>query len=175
MIAFPNLTDVFRYLDHAEFACAGERSNDVTMGFMAARPGAEILLHWRERQERLLGELPPSELGEWGAFGGPLMGTEARRIGVHDVDDERVVPIRWREWRRFLSPIESPATILAAEPFVVYLSHHEMGPRMVGLDRGTLLGGRRLISRLYRASLGIEATPWGDAALQRQRPVGSER
>lgn len=173
VIAFPSLTDVFHCLDHAEFACAGKRSNDVTMGFMAARPGAEVLQCWRERQEQLLSVGPPAHLDAWGALGGPLMGAEARRIGVHDVGDERVVPIPWREWRRFLSPFESATAILNAEPFVVYLFHQEMSERMLGFERRDLLGGRRLISRLFRASLSIENGPLGDVALECLSPASA--
>lgn len=171
MIACPALASVFDLLGEHEFVSTGTHSDDVTMSFMACRPGAALVAEWAELQASLLTDSPDLTT-TWGAFGGPLVREPARRIGFFDVGAARVVPIGWREWRRFDSPFGDHRRPLAADPFVIHLFNQEMAGSWAQRSEEEVLHARRLLSRLLRHSLGVPAPP-GDDLLTRLQPIES--
>ena len=68
-----------------------------------------------------------------------------------------IAPVLWYEWRRLLSPFQSPAAVLQASPMMVMLWNAEMGGELAHLEAGSLLKSKMLIGRLFRIALGMSS------------------
>lgn len=154
--AFPALATLPRLLDDHELVSTGIHENDITLAFLAARPHGSILQAWTELQDRAIRDVGPEGLRSWGVLGSVLIADEISRVGYHEVDSQRVYQLRWRQWPRFVSRVADERPLLAADPFVVCFFHHQMGPRMASMTREQLLDGHRMITRIYRSSLGVD-------------------
>ena len=67
---------------------------------------------------------------------------------------KKVAPVLWYEWRRFFSPFQSPADVLASSPVTVMLWNKGMGPILADRSVSQLRRGQMLLSRLFRIALG---------------------
>lgn len=61
----------------------------------------------------------------------------------------------WYEWRRLLSPFQSVARVLAADPLTVVLWNSAMSASLEHFSAAEMMRGRSLLSRLFRISLGF--------------------
>ena len=123
----------------------------------AASPGAPLLRGWIEAQDAALAAQEDWRLLSWAALGQDLMRDLVTAHGCHALPSERIAPVLWYEWRRLLSPLQSPARVLASEPITVMLWNREMGRHLARRSADSLLAGRMLIGRLLRIALGISS------------------
>jgi hypothetical protein len=124
----------------------------------AARPRAPFLEQWIDLQDAVLDRTADWQQLSWAALGQDIVQPLARELDYHCVPIGKIAPVLWYEWRRFLSPFQSPAACLARDPHTVMLWNNVMGPVIGHLDRTTVLAGRCLLSRLLRIALGAATT-----------------
>lgn len=156
--AFPALASMGDLLQEHQLVSTGIHAHDITLAFLGAQPHGEIIGEWTELMDRAIRDGGPESLTAWGALGSVLVAPVIERVGYYEVGWERVYQLRWRQWPRFVSHIADERPVLAADPFVVCFFHHQMGPRMAPMTRERLIEGHRMISRIYRRSMGIEDT-----------------
>jgi len=96
---------------------------------------------------------------DWTSLSWSALGSDAFHPFMNDgnyanVPFKKVAPVLWYEWRRFLSPFQSPADVLASSPVTVMLWNKGMGPILADRSVSQLLQGNMLLSRLFRIALG---------------------
>ena len=88
----------------------------------------------------------------------------ARDLPWKSLPMDRVAPVPWYQWRRFLSRTESPARLMAPRPVTFVLWNALMAMPLRRYDRDQLLASRILLARLLRMGLGVsELTQEEDA------------
>jgi Capsular polysaccharide synthesis protein len=119
-----------------------------------ARAGSPLLQSWIEAQDAVLAATVDWDLLPWAALGQDLMRGRLTGSGCYSIPSRRVAPVLWYEWRRLLSPVQSPARVLASAPMTVMLWNSAMQHRLAPLSAASLLGSKMLIGRLFRIALG---------------------
>lgn len=154
-IAVGSLDRITAYLaDHDLVAWGADVQGRFFNNLFAARPGAPMLAQWIEGQDRVLatsedwGRLP------WAALGSGPVYPFLDNADYGNVPAPKVAPVLWFAWRRFLSPFQSPATVLSSDPVTVMLWNKEMGPVLGARSATEVLKSRMLLSRLLRIGLG---------------------
>ncbi|MDE3086942.1 MAG: hypothetical protein KGJ77_09270 [Acidobacteriota bacterium] len=123
-------------------------------GLCAAVAGAAFVDDWvAEQDARLSGSADWSALG-YAALAQDVTWAVARRAPWKALPMERVAPVPWYQWRRFLSRLESPRRILPEAPLTVVLWNAVMAPVLRETSTGDLLRSRTLLGRLLRIGLG---------------------
>jgi hypothetical protein len=119
-----------------------------------ARAGAPLLQSWIEAQDAVLAAAADWDLLPWAALGQDLMRGRLTGDGCYSIPSGRIAPVLWYEWRRLLSPVQSPARVLASAPITVMLWNSVMARRLAPRSAVSLLESRMLIGRLFRIALG---------------------
>jgi hypothetical protein len=154
-IAMAPLGPLTAYVADHDLACWGR---DVDGRFFSslivARAGAPLIAKWIEAQDRALAESDDWGQLSWSALVadafGPFMGDD--RYG--NVPSSKIAPVLWNDWKRFFSPFQSPAPVLADAPILITLYNKGMGPILEDRSAAELRGAKSLLSRLYRIALG---------------------
>jgi hypothetical protein len=120
----------------------------------AGRAGAPMLAEWIEGQDRALASVDDWSSLPWAALGSGSFSSVRRNPALLNLPSAKVAPVLWYEWRRFLSPFQSPAAVLRAAPWTVMLWNAVMGPALKRRTTEELLGSHMLVSRLFRIALG---------------------
>lgn len=154
-IAVAELGTLRSYLDQRDLASWGW---DVRRRFFnnlfLARPGAEMLARWIESQDRILRDAADWSTLSWSALGTDATHPFLARMVYANMPAPIVSPVLWYEWRRFLSPFQSPRRVLASDPVTVMLWNKGMGPALARYRESDLLESTMLLSRLFRVALG---------------------
>jgi hypothetical protein len=153
-VALSSLSELLDSLDDTGTVCFGRELGRFYGGLCAARPGAPFVSAWAEEQDKALSRQP-----DWSALGYAALAQDvtwhlARREPWKALPMDKVAPVPWEQWRRFLSRVESPARILAQRPITVVLWNAVMSARLRPMTAGELLRSRMLFSRLLRIGLG---------------------
>lgn len=143
--------------DH-EFVGWADQGARFTNNFFAARPGARFLVEWVENQDSAVAKCRDdlSKL-EYHALGRQATEPVALRAPFLKLARDKVAPVSWFEWRRFISRLDSPMSVLASDPFTVMLWNGRMNQYLWRLDAETVLTKDMLISRLLRIALGMSS------------------
>ena len=118
------------------------------------RTAAPLLQRWIEAQDALLAAADDWDLLPWAALGQDLMRGRLTGSGCYSIPSRRIAPVLWYEWRRLLSPVQSPARVLASAPLTVMLWNRAMEHRLAPMSAASVLESRMLIGRLFRIALG---------------------
>jgi hypothetical protein len=124
-------------------------------GLFAARAGATFLQKWIAAQDALLAAHADWERLSWAALGQGLMRDLVGANEYYNIPRLQIAPVLFYEWRRFLSPMQSPARVLDSAPITVMLWNREMERDLGGLPAQSVLSSKMLIGRLFRISLGL--------------------
>jgi hypothetical protein len=124
-------------------------------GLFAARPEASFLERWIEVQDQVLHTSDAWDRLSWAALGQDITRKLAATHQYHDIPSSRIAPVPWYEWRRLLSPLQSPARVLESDPLTVMLWNSAMGPYLAARSANQLLKSRVLLGRLFRIALGL--------------------
>jgi len=169
VLVYQPLTRLIDLAEAREVSLWGAEVNRVFTNLIVAPPGASVLQAWSARQEALLDSLPPG--ADAAGLGYAALGTgsvpDPTRPAWGNLPMTRVAPVPWFEWHRFLSPLSSPAPVLAAHPVTVMLWNAALERPLHSLTRTELLGGRRLLSRLFRIALGLSSVERESSGLAR--------
>jgi len=154
-IAMRGLDALDGYLDGHELASWGE---DVRGRFFnnlfAGRAGAPLLAEWIEGQDRTLASRDDWSTLAWNDLGSAAFFPLMREATYANIPSAMVAPVLWFGWRRFLSPYQSPADVLASSPVTVMLWNKGMGPLLATRSTEEVLTADMLLSRLLRIALG---------------------
>lgn len=166
-IAMSALTELLDEIDHTGTVSFGRELGRFFGGLCAAVPGAAFVDAWVEEQDRVL-----SRSDDWSTLGYAALAQDvtwhmARRFPWKALPMDRVAPIPWYQWRRFLSRVEPPKELLSRSPITIVLWNAVMAPYLRRFDREQLLGSRILLARLLRISLGMSEQEEEDDALTR--------
>jgi hypothetical protein len=154
-IAVAPLDTLAGYLGSHELASWGA---DVRGRFFnnifVARAGSPLLALWMESQDKRLASSDDWSLLPWSALGTDAFHPFMKDGNYANIPFTKVAPVLWYEWRRFFSPFQSPADVLASSPVTVMLWNKGMGPLLADHSLGQLRRGKMLLSRLFRIALG---------------------
>lgn len=139
-------------------------------GVMAAKPGAAVCKLWMAAQDEVL---DCEGITSYGALGQAITRTMSDQAGAWPL--KQMAPVMYWEWRRFASHIESPAAVMAADPFLIVLWNKVMGPRFGHLTREEMLTGGSLLSQLFRVGLGRSTAAEETTAFAHLAPVNRLR
>lgn len=153
-IALAPLTQLIAEVDDTGVVCFGREVGRFYGGLCAAAAGAPFVEMWAAEQDKALDRCEDWSSMSYAALAQDVTWHVARRMPWKALPMNRVAPVPWHQWRRFLSRVESPRTVLAAAPPVVVLWNAVMAPLLRPLSSEQLLHSRRLISRLLRIGLG---------------------
>jgi hypothetical protein len=123
------------------------------------RAGAPLIGQWIEGQDRALGTADDWSQLSWAALGSDAFYPLIRDAQYANIPSDQVAPVLWYAWRRFLSPFQSPATVLEADPVTVMLWNKGMGPLLDARSAEDILRSKMLLSRLIRIALGKTSLP----------------
>jgi hypothetical protein len=154
-IAMGQLDVLAGYLGGHELASWG---SDVGARFFnnlfIAHAGSPVLELWMESQDATLAASDDWTALEWSALGSDAFRPVKRGANYVNVPFKKVAPVLWYEWRRFLSPFQSPADVLASSPVTIMLWNKGMGPVLADRSAAQLRTSKILLSRLFRIALG---------------------
>lgn len=154
-IALAPLSGLLAELDDSGVVCFGKEVGRFFGGLCAARAGSAFAEMWADEQDKVL-----SRHDDWATLGYAALAQDvtwhvARRLPWKALPMDWVAPIPWQQWRRFLSRLESPQRVLAADPITVVLWNAVMAPVLREIPAEDLLRSRMLVSRLLRVGLGL--------------------
>lgn len=154
-IAMSPLSELLDAVDDTGVVSFGKELGRFFGGLCAATAGAPFVDAWVEGQDKAL-----DRSNDWSTLGYAALAQDvtwhmARRHPWKTLPMERVAPIPWYQWRRFLSRVESPARILAPRPVTIVLWNAVMAPSLRPRSRDQLLEASMLLSRLLRIALGV--------------------
>jgi len=178
MRTLDELTGYVRDLDLASWGAdvQGRFFNNLFVG----RAGAPMLERWIESQDAVLASNDNWDRLPWAALGSDPVYPFLRDVSYANIPASKVAPVLWYGWRRFLSPFQSPAKVLATSPVTVMLWNKGMGPLLATRSAEELLGSKILLARLLRIALGTTTldeeldayTAMSRISDLRYRPVG---
>lgn len=166
-IAISPLNELVDAIDGTGVVSFGEELGRFFGGLCAALPGAAFVDAWVDEQDRVL-----SRSDDWSRLGYAALAQDvtwhmARRFPWKALPMDRVAPIPWYQWRRFLSRVESPRTLLSRSPVTIVLWNAVMAPSLRRFDREGLLASKILLARLLRIALGVSGIEEEDDFLTR--------
>ena len=149
------LSRLLDQLDGSGMACWGRELGRCFTNLCVASPGAAFVDAWVQKQDEVL-----DRNRHWSTLGYSALAQDvswglARNLPWKSISMDRVAPIPWYQWRRFLSRIESPERLMAPGPVTFVLWNAVMSSSLRRYDRATLLSSRILLARLLRLGLGI--------------------
>ncbi len=153
-VALSPLPELMSEIDGTGIVCWGNELGRFFGNMCAAVPGSAFVDAWVEGQDAALSrrsdwtDLPYSALAQDVCW--PI----ARRVPWKSLPMQRIAPVPWYQWRRFLSRVDTPRRILAGNPITVVLWNAVMAPLLRPLSRQQVLSSRMLLSRLLRIGLG---------------------
>ena len=154
-IAVGPLDALVGYLGTHELASWG---SDVKGRFFnnlfVARAGSPLLALWMQSQDETLASSDDWTSLSWSALGSDAFHPFMNDGNYTNIPFKKVAPVLWYEWRRFFSPFQSPADVLASSPVTVMLWNKGMGPILADRSVSELRKGNMLLSRLFRIALG---------------------
>jgi len=158
------LSELLDQLDGAGMACWGQELGRCFTNLCAASPGAAFVDAWVRKQDEVLDRSRRwSDLG-YSALAQDVSWGLARNLPWKSMPMDRVAPVPWYQWRRFLSRTESPGRLMAPRPVTFVLWNALMAMPLRRYDRDHLLASRILLARLLRIGLGLsEPTDEEDA------------
>ena len=158
------LSELLDHLDSTGMACWGLELGRCFTNLCAASPGAAFVDAWVGKQDEVLDRSRIwSDLG-YSALAQDVSWDLARNLPWKSLPMNRVAPIPWYQWRRFLSRTESPGRLLAPRPVTFVLWNALMAMPLRRYDHVQLLASRILVARLLRIGLGLsEPTEEEDA------------
>jgi Capsular polysaccharide synthesis protein len=157
--------------EHETLGWGWEDQRRMYAGLFAARAGSRFVERWMEEQDRVLREQSDPRRWDWSALAQHIVQPLCREVRYHAWPIERISPVMYWEWRRFSSRIESPARVLAAQPYAVTLWNKAMGPWFGHLTRDDVFAADYLLSRLCRLSLGVTTLAEEERGLTRLAPL----
>jgi capsular polysaccharide synthesis protein len=131
---------------------SGER---FTLGMFAAQANAPLIRAWRIAQDNVLASSDDWATLPWAALGADCLLSLIDHHEFYRFPQRRIVPVEWYEWRRFLSRLQPPATIMKSSPISVLLFNKAMGQILAHTSRAEILSDDILLSRLLRLALHI--------------------
>lgn len=152
-----------------------------TTGLFAAQANAPLIREWRIAQDEVLASSGDWETLPWGALtAGTALGADKLRGFVdhqeyYGFPQERIVPVPWYEWRRFLSRFQPPAAIMKSSPISICLFNNAMGDILANTSKAEILDGGMLLSRVLRLALGISTLSEETKLSMRLSPLSSLR
>ena len=156
-IVLSPLSELLDQLDSTDMACWGRELGRCFTNLCAARPGAAFVDAWVGKQDEVLDRSRVwSDLG-YSALAQDVSWDLARNLPWKSLPMNRVAPIPWYQWRRFLSRTESPGRLLAPRPVTFVLWNALMAMPLRRYDHAQLLASRILVARLLRIGLGLSA------------------
>ncbi len=154
-IVLSSLSELLDQLDSTGMACWGRELGRCFTNLCAASPGAAFVDAWVQKQDEVLDRSRLwSELG-YSALAQDVSWGLARNLPWKSLPMNRVAPVPWYQWRRFLARTESPARLLAARPVTFVLWNALMAMPLRRYDRARLLASPILLARLLRIGLGL--------------------
>jgi hypothetical protein len=153
-VALAPLTGLLAEIDDTGTVSFGKELGRFFGGLCAAVAGAPFVDDWVAEQDSRLSKSP-----DWSALGYAALAQDvtwavARRTPWRALPMERVAPVPWYQWRRFLSRVESPRRILPEDPLTVVLWNAVMAPVLRRTSADQLLRSKTLLGRLLRIGLG---------------------
>lgn len=148
------LQELWDELDDSGTVSFGREVGRFFGGLCAARAGAPFTEQWAGGQDRALDQSSDWSSLPYAALAQDVTWHVARQERWKALPTDRVAPVPWFEWRRFLSRLESPRRVLAGRPVTVVLWNSVMAPYLRGLSHDEVLRSRMLVSRLLRIGLG---------------------
>jgi Capsular polysaccharide synthesis protein len=120
----------------------------------AARAGASLVERWIEQQDEALASADDLSRLPWAAIGSDSLYPILQEVRYANLPADKVAPVLWLSWRKFFSPFQSPADVLAPDPYTVMLWNKGMGPLLAKRSVDDVLTSKMLLSRLLRIALG---------------------
>ena len=145
--------------EHEVVGWGGDVGGRFYNNLFAARPGAPFLREWIASQDQVLEAHDDWASLSWAALGQEIMYDLLPRSTYHSIPFRRIAPVLWYEWRRLLSPLQSPARVLESDPITVTLYNSVMERYIGNMSAESLLHSQMLIGRLFRIALGISGLP----------------
>jgi Glycosyltransferase sugar-binding region containing DXD motif len=174
-VALSSLSSLLSELDGSGIVCFGRELGRFFGGLCAAAPGSAFVDAWVEEQDRALSTHHDWSLLPYAALAQDVTWSLARRLPWKALPMERVAPIPWYQWRRFLSRVESPRRLLAPRPVTVVLWNAVMASALSRQTREELLTSRMLLSRLLRIGLGMSSVTGEEDGWTRLHSFSSAR
>jgi len=149
------LSELLDQLDGTGMACWGQELGRCFTNLCVASPGAAFVDAWVRKQDEVLDRTRLwSDLG-YSALAQDVSWGLARNLPWKSMPMDRVAPVPWYQWRRFLSRTESPGRLMAPRPVTFVLWNALMAMPLRRYDRDQLLASRILLARLLRIGLGV--------------------
>jgi hypothetical protein len=146
--------------------------HDGDNNLFAGVPDAPILALWAARQDEILsGALRPSDLS-WSALGSEILTQLVTEEDWHRLDERKISPIGWQDFRLFLSRTYPSERVLRHDPIVVALYNAQLSEPLSGISADRLFNSNMLLGRLLRRGLGFRERRIS-GALQLLAPVGA--
>lgn len=155
VIALASLEQLADALDEHEFVAYGLERGRAESGFLAARPGTDLVAEWSAAQDRALDGLGASGALGWTELGHDPLQAALARCPHGNIPAQAIAPISWDQWKRFLSPFQPGRTVVNDSTLLVMLYNEVMGPELSRWSRSRLLTSPTLLSRLFRRALDL--------------------
>ena len=149
------LSELLDHLDSSGMVCWGQELGRCFTNLCVASPGGAFVDGWVRKQDEVLDRSRRwSDLG-YSALAQDVSWGLARSLPWTSLPMERVAPIPWYQWRRFMSRTESPGRLMGPRPMTFVLWNAVMATPLRRYDRAELLASRILVARLLRIGLGF--------------------
>ena len=149
------LSELLDQLDSTGMACWGASSAGASPTCAQPAPELAFVDAWVQKQDEVLDRSRLwSDLG-YSALAQDVSWGLARNLPWKSLPMQRVAPVPWYQWRRFLSRTESPGRLLAPRPVTFVLWNALMAMPLRRYDRAQLVASRILLARLLRIGLGL--------------------
>jgi hypothetical protein len=170
-IVFRPLTELAAVLDDGHHF-AGYDDEGMHVGTMVGRRGSPLLATWAQAQDAVIDRCTAPGLLSWDALGSDVIQHAVNQHAWCQLDRRRISPVRWREWEVLLSRTYPVSRVLANAPYLVALYNARLGPELSDVSADDVLGGRTLLGRLLRVSLGLSDADSVDGLMTRFTAVG---
>ncbi|MGD0380916.1 MAG: capsular polysaccharide synthesis protein [Acidimicrobiales bacterium] len=154
-VALSPLSELISEIDDTGIVCWGQELGRFFGNMCAARPGSAFVDAWVEGQDAALSRRTDWSRLPYSGLAQDVCWPIARSVPWKSFPMDRIAPVPWYQWRRFLSRLDSPRRVLAGRPITVVLWNAVMAPLLRSRTRHEMLASPMLLSRLLRIGLGL--------------------
>lgn len=142
-----------------DFVGYGREPGKPSINFMACLPGCKLMRKQCEAINAVLGTKRTGLFRKtvklvWTEIGHDTLWDLAADYPYYHHERERIAPLFWRDWQKFLSASEPLSSLLSPDPFMVMLYNDFMRKPLSNASRDDLLKGDTLLSKLFNHALG---------------------
>jgi len=135
--------------EDVDFVASGIAYGKPSIGFLAAKPGCDLLAQWVWQMNSMLG----GNIKKWSELGADVLWPLAEGYEYYHFPKWVTAPIAWCEAERFLEP--EPLEWSYRDGVAMYaLYNQRIGSQLRALPKEQLVKSDLLIARLFRRALG---------------------